>query len=333
MNNDNDTQPKKESRHGGFISASTLSAYTVQTAVNNAYGKRMITQYQQVALECPKHGKYFGKLAWTKDTVTGKVERFPKADYCACPMCEEENKAQDLKEQDRSRALIAERLANASLQNAFYSKSNMPQAYYGVSFEDVIEHDPSITQAKAEAKVLVDHYPKLKGKGVGLCLFGAVGTGKTMLAMAIFNELFKRYGSSISMRYIEMWRIFQLEKQSWTNQSRTELERLQTYDVLVIDEIGVQVGSLFEERVLMDLLNRRVNNKAITIYISNLNPNSSNPNERTIYAVLGERVFQRLSFNTRFLPFRGESQRAPLGSLLDLVNEDDQNEEDANRAP
>ena len=283
---------------------------------------KSIVEHRQKTYVCPEHGPYLGTECWI-NTGTQQFHSV-SADRSQCPECAKkpltEKEIARRQQQEELLARQAEeeaRLREEALREGFYHEMHMPTDYWGVSFAQIKEHHASIAKAKKEAMIFVENYPTLRRKGAGFCFFGQVGTGKTMLSMAICNELYTRYRNTVSMRYIEMWRIFQLEKQSWETRDRSEFNRLMAVDLLVIDEIGVQFSTKFEESILMELLNERVSEKRNTVYISNLNPNSREGND-SIRSVLGERVYERLRMNTIFLPF-GRSQRTPLTSMTSLL--------------
>lgn len=285
---------------------------------------KSLVEHRKVTLNCPKHGPYEGEECWV-NTTSGTAMHVHQLDKCACPKCgvlplsdEEIARREQLAAEQQRRAMEDLRLEKDRKRREFYNFSGIPYAYFNTFFDDVKEHNQSITKAKQQAKTFVDNYDVMRENGVGMCFFGQVGTGKTMLAMAICNELFERYELRISMRYIEMWRIFQLEKRSWVTKSREDLERLKSVDLLIIDEIGVQSSTNFEESILMEILNYRVAANRNTIYISNLNPTGED-GDKTILSVLGERVYQRVVQNTLFVPFLGSSQRRPISSLGPLV--------------
>jgi DNA replication protein DnaC len=74
-------------------------------------------------------------------------------------------------------------------------------------------------------------------------------------------------------------------------------------ELLIIDEIGVQMGSDFERMVLTSIADIRSRNCRPTIIVSNLNPEE-------ILGLVGERMFDRLvGFGANIVKMRGASMR------------------------
>jgi DNA replication protein DnaC len=80
-------------------------------------------------------------------------------------------------------------------------------------------------------------------------------------------------------------------KDTWSD-DRVETEKqaiqaLASVHLLILDEVGVQFGSPFEENLMFDVLNSRYENRLPTILISNLTSEKA-------ATFLGERVVDRL---------------------------------------
>ena len=105
--------------------------------------------------------------------------------------------------------------------------------------------------------------------------------------------------------------------------TEAEYDALTSAPLLVIDEIGVQVGTSVEESQLMSVLDVRYSKHLPTIYVTNLLPDvkpdtqESNPN--TLKAKLGERIFNRIYGSSVFLYFKGESQRKRIMSIEEVI--------------
>jgi DNA replication protein DnaC len=109
----------------------------------------------------------------------------------------------------------------------------------------------------------------------GLLLIGPPGTGKSLLAAMILNELImvqKR-----TCRYIKISRdFFQQLRATFNNDSgtygRTDsvFNEIARQDVLVIDDFGIQSDSEWEQRMLYDLVDARYESELPTIITSNI---------------------------------------------------------------
>ncbi len=108
----------------------------------------------------------------------------------------------------------------------------------------------------------------------GFYLWGGTGSGKTLLACVILNELILRYG--VRARYAKVNKDFldailqTYNKESETHGQEIHITReLMEVDVLVIDDFGIQKDSDFNNRKLYDLIDTRYENEKLTLLTSN----------------------------------------------------------------
>lgn len=160
-------------------------------------------------------------------------------------------------------------------------------------------------KALAMATRFCDKFPQLIKTGIGgLIFYGTVGTGKTHLACAMLTELYNRYNASV--RYTNVFDYIKELRATWTRPDKSEAEvvnRYAGYDLLVIDEIGVQYGTKSEQVQLFQLINQRSMNMKPTILISNLD-------EEELIQTVGEAIVDRIFENKGALvAFNWESKR------------------------
>ena len=187
---------------------------------------------------------------------------------------------------------IREQLARVSEQtkakqeriNKMLGASCLGKRFLDKTFEnyrfDHIGQNAAVEKAK--------HFLETMDRGLGLIMSGPCGTGKSHLAAAIVHEAIEKYGKTALVT--TAMKIIRTVKESW-NQGATyrESQIVSNFilpDVLVIDEIGVQYGSLSERLVLNEIVNDRYNELKPTILISNLVP-------KDIEEALGDRIFDR----------------------------------------
>lgn len=223
----------------------------------------------------------------------------------------EEREEREREERERREA------AEKARMDARIARSRVPRIYQGLTLKDVRPIDPSVKAALEKARMYVDNFDEWgKEDGMGLVLFGLFGTGKTMMACTIINELLP----IVQGRYITMWDLLRLVKLSESyGADRKEVREVIEAELLVIDEVGVQNGNSFEESQLMQVVDERVSYGRPTIYITNLmpeprrDPHGKRVNDQaTMVEKLGARLFNRISGSTWFLLFKGQSQRKPL---------------------
>lgn len=272
-----------------------------------------------VEMTCPKHGKFIAEQA----IVSGRVVYTSK-----CPKCEEERRnspefiAEQKRIHDEAEALERKRAEDAQKEahDTAVRRACIPDEFVGKTLKGFRETNAQLCEALRQARLYVDNFEKIAPKGVGFCLYGQCGTGKTMMACAILQELLGK----VQGLYVPMWDVLRAVRKADAFKAETaEYDALTSAPLLVIDEIGVQVGTSVEESQLMSVLDVRYSKHLPTIYVTNLLPDvkpdtqESNPN--TLKAKLGERIFNRIYGSSVFLYFKGESQRKRIMSIEEVI--------------
>lgn len=138
----------------------------------------------------------------------------------------------------------------------------------GKDFDWTLYHD-DVTDAKETVNRFIIKFDQFRKTGMGLYIESSVkGSGKTMLACCILNELAKRY--AITIKFINSLDLLELTKQAYKGTEPEELTSLYQTTVLVIDDIGVQMSREWIDTVFYRLINARYNNRLVTIYTSNV---------------------------------------------------------------
>lgn len=127
------------------------------------------------------------------------------------------------------------------------------------------------------------------GKGFLVALLGPCGTGKTQLAVEVLREAAEQNRNA---RYEKVMLWFMDLKATYGRDGNGRLERdvfeeYIAYDLLVLDEVGERGETLWEDRMLGLLLDKRYDDGRDTILISNHEPSA-------FYASVGPRVKDRL---------------------------------------
>ena len=217
---------------------------------------------------CEKHGDF---ESIGRNTPFGHF-------WTPCNACDAEAKAQfelDAKA-DHEREIAA-----------MYERANLPKRYQGVGFKNFTASSKSQKAALALAQKFHEKFNESLAAGKFLIFNGQPGTGKTHLSCAVLRNLLHDGFSGMYLSAIDAIRLL---RDSWRKGAEhTELEalkKLERYDILVMDEIGMQFSTDAERIQLFDILNRRYAQMRPTILVTNLTV-------AEMQSTLGERIFDR----------------------------------------
>lgn len=142
--------------------------------------------------------------------------------------------------------------------------------------------------------------------GWSLILCGNVGTGKTHLACALAIAVIEAGGDA---RYETVLTAMRSIKATYSKKSDLDeqeaIDTLVNYDLLILDEVGVQTGTEYEKTLLFEVINERYQYRKSTILISNLT-------REALTDYLGERTVDRFRETGGVVPFGWESQRGKV---------------------
>lgn len=184
----------------------------------------------------------------------------------------------------------------------------------GKDFDWNLYHD-NIADSKDLVNNFIVKFEQFRKEGMGLYIESSVkGSGKTMLACCILNELAKRY--AITIKFINSLDLLELTKQAYKGIEPEELTSLYQASVLVIDDIGVQMSKEWIDTVFYRLINARYNNKLVTIYTSNISVQ---------FLKMDDRITDRIESTTYQLLLPEESVRSRIrarrkAEIIDKIN-------------
>lgn len=272
---------------------------------------------------CPKHGEF--KIYYLVNPNTGE----PFKTELTCPECRKEaQEAWNLEhaaeiEADRRKAeddarIERERKEAAARQKALekaLEQAAIPPEYEHATLANYKPTTKQNAESFRQAKLYAENFARVKQTGVGLFLYGKTGTGKSHIACSILKSLLP----DIDGVYCMTWQIIKAVKEAPIGSN--PLKAFMEASFLVIDEIGVQSGSKFEESVLYPLIDTRCTYKRPTIFLSNVQPDAKDPAYQgvTVRKVVGERIWDRIKQRSIFLRFDGESYRKRFNSVDDLL--------------
>lgn len=195
-----------------------------------------------------------------------------------CPSCEDQARSAREKAERAKREKLEKILGNIGLG----------ARYRDATFSDYLPTCDQAKQILAKCQAYAETFQDRLSGGDNLIMLGNYGTGKNTLSAAICNRIALDGYQSLHTTAI---RIIRRIRETWgrKDSEQTEQQVINSFtlpDLLVVDEIGVQVGSDDEKRLLFEALNGRYEDKKPTVLISNLRLEG-------LKAFMGERLLDR----------------------------------------
>lgn len=218
---------------------------------------------------CEKHGPYEAK------TVCLIAGRNTVLDYCMICNKEKNDAEEMLKREEKTK------------HDELRRKKHLVRC--GISPRYLDESLSTITPTQEQSKVHKSLTEYLASRSTSsLILAGTVGTGKTLLAQALAQDL---HLANKGFSFSTARQIIRDIRSTWKRDSeRTEDEVIGLYvnaDYLFIDEIGIQYGTESEQIAMFDIINGRYEYERPTILITNLDI-------KGLKEIMGERIIDRL---------------------------------------
>jgi DNA replication protein DnaC len=196
-------------------------------------------------------------------------------------------------------------------------RARIPPRYSNCTLESYIpqgspEGDIFTSQAKAllDAKGFVKEYPRAD---FGLLFVGECGLGKTHLAVAILKEIIAK--TTLPCLFYDFRDLLKEIQESYNPTiSTSELQVLAPIyeaEVLVLDELGATKPTPWVQDTMTQIINRRYNNKKLTIFTSNFldNPLANSSYGESLSERLGVRLRSRLYEMCKLVHIVGEDYR------------------------
>jgi DNA replication protein DnaC len=245
---------------------------------------------------CAAHGDYVSR--GTKLTFA----RAGREIWSGCPGCEADRKAHEAAEAS-AKALERE----AKLRASLIDSAAIPLRFQGRTFDTFVADTDPKRRALDIARKYADELPNDK-RGAGLIFAGLPGTGKSHLASAVMLQNVGR----MSMHYLTCMALIRAVRDTWRRDSeRSEREVIRSVGeeirLLVIDEVGVQYGTDSEQNIIFEVLDKRYSAMLPTVLLTN-------QDKAGFKTFVGDRVFDRLTETSRWVPFDWGSYRATARS-------------------
>lgn len=223
---------------------------------------------------CRIHGEYTATL-------------MPNGKWSGCPECIEDEKAQQREAEMRERAGQAsagrlEKLREGSLIPRRFEQRTLQ------GFQTDNSRDKAF--ALAACRRYVERFQDRLAQGGGMVITGSVGAGKSHLAYAIGNALLAQ---GYRVMGIDVYELIDLIKErAFSQKGGSEREAIKAFvaglDLLILDEIGAQLGTEWERLMLFKIINERYKQMLPTILISNIDAAG-------LSDYLGERIVDRMT--------------------------------------
>ena len=212
----------------------------------------------------------------------------------------------NMKTYPRQCACIRERNAREKQERKEREHKQTVESNTSVCFEERtmrewnFENDNGRNPDMKFAKHYVEHWKELKKEGHGLLLWGGVGSGKSYMAACIANALLEQEERVLMTNFATIINgIFSAtDKIDYVN-------AICGYDLLIIDDLGVESHSEYRMEGLFNVIDRRVRSGKPMIITTNLTIKEMDETQDLNEA----RIYDRIRAVCQPVQVKGESQR------------------------
>jgi len=141
-------------------------------------------------------------------------------------------------------------------------------------------------EASSICRDYVASFASMKETNTGLLFVGPVGTGKSFLAGCIANALLEK-GVSVGVTSLPQI-LYQMRDFS----KRGVLERLQEYDLLVIDDLGTERETTYAAEQVFQVVDARLRTRKPLLVTTNLDPAAMREAKDTMHLRVYDRVLE-----------------------------------------
>lgn len=141
-----------------------------------------------------------------------------------------------------------------------------------------------------KARRYAENWEQMYGKGMGLLIWGDVGTGKSFAAGCIANALLDR---GISVMMTNFSRILNaLSSLQWGDRNQY-IDNLNQYSLLIIDDLGIERGTEYVLEQVYSIIDSRYRSGKPLIITTNLSLKEMKEPCNVTYARIYDRVLER----------------------------------------
>jgi len=223
-------------------------------------------------------------------------ERKPVKMPIMCKCRSEECERQEEAARRLNFEMKVERLRRDGLSDPEYSRW---------TFESDDTRNPLISCA---CRKYVEEWEHMKSDNVGLLFYGNVGVGKTFYACCIANALLDKCVPVLVTSFPRI--LNRIQSSGWTEDRSGFIDKLQRYDLLVIDDLGVERSTDFALEQVFMVIDTRYRSGKPLIITTNLSPADIKKPDNIAY----ERVYDRILQNSLPVKMTGESRRKEIAA-------------------
>lgn len=157
---------------------------------------------------------------------------------CACAAAERERLMEEQRQRERKERISVLRR----------------EAFREIPARDWRFSSVKMTEQLEKVKRYAEHWEEMQQDGIGLLLFGSVGTGKSYAAGCIANELID-YGHSV--RFIGLSDVVNRMQGVHSGERDDYLQSLLKPELLILDDLGAERSTSFGKEQVFDVINKR----------------------------------------------------------------------------
>ena len=237
---------------------------------------------------CEQHGTYTSAgHRWLGKIVV----------WSGCKQCEAVKRQRDAELEREKAAAEQRRMVEEALDAAC-----IPRRFIGRTFDVFDAPTAEMQRVRRVAVAYADEFERHLKDGTGLIFGGTPGTGKSHLAIAVLQAILPKHVGL----YSTCAGIIRAVRSTWGGKSeRTESEIMATLagvPLLVLDEVGVQMGTDNEQHIIFGVLDARYRDMLPTIILTNQDTEG-------LKKYLGERSYDRLRETSAWVQFTWDSYR------------------------
>lgn len=234
---------------------------------------------------CDRHGDFMKRVV----SIVPNGRRI----YSSCPGCAQEREEEQAKERQAQ-----EQRDRLALLSSALDRACIPPKFRGCRFDTY----KAVTDRQRRALAIAKNYAGSQEGGI-LVLCGKPGTGKTHLACAVAATFIERHQSALFATVTSAVRHVKDTYRRDSDRSESQaMKDLVSPALLVLDEVGVQLGTEHEMRIMFEVVNERYADCRPTILISNLD-------EAQLLGFVGARLMDRVRDGGAVVGFDWESYR------------------------